>query len=229
METPRALRAERTRCLVRESPMIRTHSVHPAPSLRGLLGLLRAGLLAVLLGLGGVVAAVPAGAHAGLVDSDPADGATVDQLAGEVTLTFSEEVRGPVTVVVTDPDGTGLQDGDAVVDGPRVVQPVERATVAGLHTIAYRVISADGHPITGQVRVTVEATSSEDGVPDPTPSASPEETPTDADTSPDTTPGTTPGTTAEDGDSATAIWLTAGALAVVLVLGGLAYVRRKQR
>lgn len=201
--------------------MIRTHAPRPSPQLAPL-ARLRAALLTTLVALvalgGLVVTAVPAGAHAGLVDSDPADGATITQFTGEVTLTFSEEVRGPVTVVVTDPDGTGLQDGDATIDGTRVVQPVERAVVAGLHTIAYRVISADGHPITGQVRVTVEPTSSEDGVPEPTQSADPGAS---SDTSSDTA--------ADDETSATTLWLTAGALAVVLVLGSLVYARRKQR
>lgn len=187
-------------------------SLPAAESAPTLLTVLAMALLALLVG------APPAGAHAGLVDSDPADGSTVTELGPEVVLTFSEEVSAPVTVIVTDPAGTGLQDGDAVVDGAEVRQAVDPAAEAGLHTLAYRVVSADGHPITGQVRFTV----------DPGPAAEPTAEPTATDpVDPDAAVDA-----AEENDddpSALAIWGTAAVLAVVLVVGFLAYLRRKPR
>lgn len=136
-------------------------------------------LLVALLTLGGATGAVtlgalPAQAHAGLTGSNPEDGATLTELPDEVVLTFGDAVAKPVTVIVTDPEGTGLQTGDARVAGTEVSQEIEPGQTAGLHTIAYRVISSDGHPITGQVRFTLEGDGSTDA-----PDAVLEETPAD--------------------------------------------------
>ena len=208
------------------APMTRTRSSYA-------LSVLLAALLAVAAVVTSSPLAPPAHAHAGLVDSDPADGSTLTQLDDEVVLTFSEEVRDPVTVVVTDPEGTGLQTGDPIVDGTEVRQSVEPAVVAGLHTIAYRVISADGHPITGQVRATVEVAASEEG-PDATPSPTPAESPA---TTPQTTMG--PAETTDDradresqerDDDGAARWIPLGVLGVLVLAGaGFLVSRRKQQ
>lgn len=193
--------------------MTRTRPAYARALLLGVL--LTAALLGTsLVGTTPTTWAPPAAAHAGLVDSDPADGSTVAGFDGEVVLTFSEEVTEPVTVIVTDPEGTGLQSGDPVVDGTRVRQSVDPAVVAGLHTIAYRVISSDGHPITGQVRVTVEAPEGEPEATEPASTPSPdEEGPTDEE--PDTAPRWVP-------------VAVLGALLAALVGVGVAVRRRKQ-
>lgn len=195
--------------------MIRTRTPSVTPAV--------AALLAGLVVLATSLLPTTAWAHAGLVGSDPEDGATIEQFEGEITLTFSEDVREPATVIVTDPDGTGLQTGEALVEGTAVTQQVDRATVSGMHTIAYRVISADGHPVTGQVQVTVEATSSAEGVPDPTPSAS--ESP-----SQDASPDAEESGEADATDNGVAWWIPA-AVVVVLLLAGAAFLasRRKQK
>lgn len=169
--------------------MIRTRShsslaAPPAPPFVALLVALLAALITAVLATAALPS--PAAAHSGLVDSDPADGAMISQFDDEVVLTFSEEVQQPVTVIVTDPEGTGLQSGDPVLDGTEVRQALDPAVVSGLHTIAYRVISADGHPITGQVRVTVEL---DDAATSPGPSG--------ATTTPSTDPSDTDDTTGE--------------------------------
>lgn len=174
---------------------------------------LRSLLLAVLLGLT-VLVGSPTGAHAhaGLTSSTPEDGTSVEVLPDEVTLEFSEDVRTPAYVYVTGPDRSTHETGDPQIDGPRVTQALEApAAQAGDWTIAYRVVSADGHPISGQVRFTVET----DG-------AAPTETPS---------PGSdTPADDPADGtdDSSAPPIVIAAALAVLLVAVAAVVVRRKR-
>jgi methionine-rich copper-binding protein CopC len=93
----------------------------------------------------------PAAAHATLIDSDPKDGATVQTLPDQVRLEFSEEVGSPAFVDVTAADGTEVADGDPQVLGATVEAPLTADGPAGTYTIAYRVVSADGHPISGEL------------------------------------------------------------------------------
>jgi methionine-rich copper-binding protein CopC len=107
-----------------------------------LLGVL-AGLTTVLLGAGA------ASAHDGLVRVVPADGATVQTAPSRVRLVFDEEVDSPSTVVVTGPGGTAVQTGPAVGVADTVSVPV-RVTSPGTYHVAFRVVSADGHPVSGE-------------------------------------------------------------------------------
>lgn len=93
----------------------------------------------------------PAWAHATLVGSSPEQGEWVDQLPTEVVLEFSQEMSAPAYVVVTAPDGRQLTTGEPVVDGAEVRQTLAAADVDGEVTVALRVVSSDGHPVTGQV------------------------------------------------------------------------------
>ena len=106
-----------------------------------------------------VSTAGPATAHATLVSSNPKDGATLDSEPATVSLTFNEDVSTPAQLQVTAPDGSTLADEDPTVDGTKVTQSIGSAGLAGTYTIAYRVVSADGHPITGEL--TYDVTSGE--------------------------------------------------------------------
>lgn len=93
----------------------------------------------------------PASAHAGLVGTDPSDGASLTTMPTSVTLSFNESIGNPAYVAVTAPDGTQLD-----VSGARAVDAEVHAEVAdpgqrGTYTMAYRVVSADGHPVEGTV------------------------------------------------------------------------------
>jgi methionine-rich copper-binding protein CopC len=104
--------------------------------------------LALLLGGSG-----PATAHASLVESDPADGASLETAPSEVTLTFSENV-GNGQVAVAAPSGRQVETTNV-----RAVDHVLSADVAssderGRYTVAYRIVSSDGHPISGELTFT---------------------------------------------------------------------------
>ncbi|HEY8373803.1 MAG TPA: copper resistance CopC family protein [Pseudonocardiaceae bacterium] len=109
--------------------------------------------LALLLGAG------PAAAHNVLVGSDPAKGSTVDTAPQQVRLTFDQPVQGGVeganTITLTGPDGNRWQVGEVQVEGSSVTAPVGPLGPAGEYTIGYRILSADGHPVSGTVTFTL--------------------------------------------------------------------------
>ncbi|SDH31716.1 copper resistance CopC family protein [Nonomuraea jiangxiensis] len=104
----------------------------------------------------------PAQAHNVLVGSDPKDGATLAASPERVTLVFDQTVRqGYARVGVTGADGSGWADGDVVVAAERVSVKVRPLPAGGSYTVGYRILSADGHPITGSIsfRLAPDATS----------------------------------------------------------------------
>jgi len=113
-------------------------------------------VLAVTGLLGGVaVAPAPALAHDELTGTSPADGATVDTRLEEVTLTFSGVVRADgSTVTVTGRDGATHHDGPLSVRDRVVHQPVT-SMGSGTYRVQWRVLAADGHPMTGEFAFTV--------------------------------------------------------------------------
>ncbi|WP_051218548.1 copper resistance CopC family protein [Nocardioides insulae] len=103
----------------------------------------------------------PASAHATLISSTPADGAELAEAPREVTLEFSDEIADPSYVIVTDPHGTSIGLGDAVVDGNLVTLQIGNGG-EGSYTMAYRATSSDGHQISGEIGFSV-GTPSESG------------------------------------------------------------------
>lgn len=98
-----------------------------------------------------ICAVGPASAHATLVSSDPKDGASLDSEPTKVSITFNEDVSTPAQLEVTSPDGKALAAAEPVVDGTTVTQTLDTSGYAGTYTLAYRVVSADGHPISGEL------------------------------------------------------------------------------
>ncbi|UQN29117.1 copper resistance CopC/CopD family protein [Brachybacterium kimchii] len=122
------------------------------PALRVLLG----SILGLLLMLGG---AAPALAHAQLESSSPADGTVLEHAPASATLTFDEHVR-PIDgeTRLTRPDGTSTtleahsRDDDVLAALPSDLPD-------GSYVLTYRVVSADGHPVTGTLDFSVGAPS----------------------------------------------------------------------
>lgn len=128
-------------------------------------------LLAVLVGLGGTGTAL---AHNQLIDSTPEDGAQVESGPDEVRLTYDQPVReGYNTVNVIGPDGSYWTDDEVRVEGNEVVAPVRDLGPAGTYTVGYRILSNDGHPVTG--KVTFDLTQEGNGTPAPPPEEATEE------------------------------------------------------
>jgi methionine-rich copper-binding protein CopC len=99
--------------------------------------------------------AAPASAHAALVGTDPEDGSTVAVAPAEVSAQFSELLDGPSTeIAVTDPSGEVVEVAEPVFDGDTFTQPM-LYTTPGEYTVAFRVISEDGHRVDDALNFTV--------------------------------------------------------------------------
>lgn len=104
----------------------------------------------------GALLSPPAWAHTTLVSSTPTDGAQLDTPPTTIELVFSEPVDPRlVTVVVSSPSGARWQVGAPVVTEAVVSQEVRPLPEVGEYAVAYRVVSADGHPVSGEMRFTL--------------------------------------------------------------------------
>ncbi|GIE76365.1 hypothetical protein Aph02nite_23150 [Actinoplanes philippinensis] len=98
----------------------------------------------------------PAWAHAQLVSADPANGATVSSAPAGVTLEFSERLNPDfTTVVVSDAVRQRVAAGPVTVDGARGAVAFSAALGNGTYTVAYRVVSVDGHTVQGSYPFTL--------------------------------------------------------------------------
>ena len=114
----------------------------------------------LLLALAVIVAVLlpgaPAWAHAQLVSADPAKDATLTKAPASVTLTFSERLNPDFTTIVV--SDTGQQRIPA--SAPTVTAAAGSVTLSqplgnGSYTVAYRVVSVDGHTVQGSYTFTV--------------------------------------------------------------------------
>ncbi|QHT57725.1 copper resistance protein CopC [Cellulomonas sp. H30R-01] len=189
-----------------------------------------AGVVGALALLG----APAAQAHNTLRASDPADGATVAFAPDRVTLTFDMPATAIGTeVVVTAADGRVVSAGPAELVDATVAQPLAGELPAGAYAVAWRVTSADGHPIEGSLGFTATAATvaGTGGAPVPAPeptadAASPSPaTTSSASSAPTADP--TPSAVPDAGDSAADEPAVAGPVligvgAVLVIAGGVA-------
>ncbi|MFE9744212.1 copper resistance protein CopC [Saccharothrix saharensis] len=124
--------------------------------MRRVVSLLLTGLVAGAVALG---TAAPASAHNVLISSDPKDGAQMEAGPATITLTFDQPVQAGEkfnTVTVTGPEGTRWEaDGEPTVKNNSVVFGVRPLGPAAEYAVGYRVLSADGHPVTGSLKFTL--------------------------------------------------------------------------
>ena len=121
------------------------------------------------------LSAAPASAHNELLSSNPADRAKLTALPPAVVLTFAEPANPRfLRIAATGPDGQSMAAGAPVAAGASVRQPLTAASASGRYTVAYRVVSQDGHPVQGSVSFTATlpaAAPTASSAPEPTPSA----------------------------------------------------------
>lgn len=121
---------------------------------------------ALLLVVVPALSAAPASAHSKLVSTSPADGAVLDTPPAEVSFTFDEPLlAGTDTISINDEQGNVVASGPATVDGATISLPWPADATEGTFQAAYRVVSDDGHPVTGAITITISgATESNESV-----------------------------------------------------------------
>jgi len=115
------------------------------------------GAFLVLAALFLVGRAPVAAAHTELILSEPADGSVVAEVPSQVVLTFSEELL-PETVRISVADSTGLAVlvADPSVDADTVTATWPPGLTGTDFDVNYRVVSQDGHPVSGTVSFTTQ-------------------------------------------------------------------------
>ena len=119
-------------------------------------------------------------AHSNWVETDPEEGTSLTKLPAEATVTVSEEPQ-KADAVLARPDGK-VDNLKAQIVGSTIKVKLPATGPRGAYTLSYRVVSADGHPVSGSTTFTVTT--------GPAPSAEAPATPTP-------TPTPTPHATAE--------------------------------
>ncbi|WP_281898018.1 copper resistance CopC family protein [Micromonospora humidisoli] len=175
-----------------------------------------AALLAGVLTL--FVAAPPARAHNGLRSASPARDATLTHAPTAITLEFLARLDPTfTTIVLTDGTKRRVPTGDPVVSGTTGAVRVTGPLPNGTYTVAYRVVSADGHPVQGSYPFTVA---------DPAGPAAPSPGPPTASPDPPTAAAVAVG---RGGGRATVVGVAGSALAVLLAAAALLRRRRRSR
>ncbi|MET8907568.1 copper resistance CopC family protein [Micromonospora sp. NPDC004551] len=169
--------------------------------------------LAVLL-----LPAVPATAHNSLRSASPAQDARLTTAPNAVTLTFLESLKPAfTTIVVSDSGGRKVAAGEPAITASAVTVPITGTLPNGSYTVAYRVVSADGHPVQGSYRFTV----ADPAAPAAPATASPSVTP----------PAASPTTAAAQSSTATGTnpLVIAAIVLAALAVGAVALLRRRVR
>lgn len=111
------------------------------------------------------LAAPPASAHAALTGATPAKNASVGPPA-RLVLEYSDPIRLP-RVILTDASGGQHQAGSPRAVDNKVMQAVSGTLPNGRYTVGWRVVSADGHPVSGSYTFTVRGSSGSAAQPAP--------------------------------------------------------------
>lgn len=143
--------------------------------------------------------ATPALAHDVLISTDPAKNASLETGPGKVTLTFDAPVQGGDInqIAVTGPGGTQWAEGAVEINSNVISAPVRPLGPAGVYTVGYRILSADGHPVEGQYTFTL----------------------TKAGTGTPATASAATGTAQSGGSSGVPIWVWVAGAIVLLAIG----------
>ena len=91
-------------------------------------------------------------AHAGLISSNPEDGSTLSAPPTVIDLTFNEELLPDTVEIAVTTEAAGLIAGvEFTTAGPSVQVTWPQDLPDDTYQVAYRVVSNDGHPITGAI------------------------------------------------------------------------------
>jgi methionine-rich copper-binding protein CopC len=98
-------------------------------------------------------------AHSKLIASNPVNGSTLKTLPQSVWLKFDENlmtIKGKMVnrIQVSGPKGN-YSSGDALTAQDKLSINLKNSADKGLYTITWRIVSEDGHPVTGSIKFKV--------------------------------------------------------------------------
>jgi len=179
---------------------MRANNIHRAAAV----GLVASTLLIASLAVG----AGPAFAHDELIGSNPKDGSSIPVAPTRITLYFEEPpAAGPTALTVAGPAGDSAVAGPPVISGSTVYAPLDAVTKSGHYTITFRIMSDDGHPVSGTLGFTLTAAANAAA----------------AVTKPAGAPAK------KDSSSSTPLWIAGAAVLVVVAAGVITVSRRRSR
>ena len=193
--------------------------------------MIRASIVGLLAVVAIVVGVSPAGAHAELESSDPQDGTTLASAPASISFTFGEQIlsEGNAVTLTDVAADTRLEVGPVEVDGDTVSVAWPESSPAGEFRAAYRVVSADGHPIAGTISFTVEQAV---GAGEATPVAASASPTTSASPASSASPTSVPASpTPEEGDADAGFLAWVLGIGLAILLGAMAgmWVMRRTR
>jgi methionine-rich copper-binding protein CopC len=120
--------------------------------------LLAASMLALVTSV--TLTALPAASHEQLVDQEPKPGQILEAGIAEVKLSFSDDLislenSAGSEIVILDSNQNPVNNGCAVIDDRTAIARADIET-PGTYQVGWRVVSGDGHPISGSFSFVVE-------------------------------------------------------------------------
>jgi methionine-rich copper-binding protein CopC len=103
-----------------------------------------------LFSTGLIGGALPASAHADLVSTDPVDGSVLESAPELITLSFNSNLLKSMAELAVSNSAGELIPGIVAESVQATASALWPADLPGdTYTIAYRIVSEDGHPVTG--------------------------------------------------------------------------------
>lgn len=182
--------------------------------------------------LGALALAIPASgasAHASWLSSTPEAGATVETAPSQVRVDFdSGLLDSGAALVVTNADGVVISEPTPVIERSAISVAVDPGAPAGVYTVAFRIVSEDGHTVSDSFDYTVagEAPSASNA---PSPAVTSEAPAQPAETAaPVGSPVAQPGVDVEASAGGLPIWVwVIGVVGVVAIVIAVASGRRR--
>lgn len=129
-----------------------------------------AAVLMLAVAAGALVPLSPAYGHDQIVSQTPATGERLNATPDEITLTFSSEpLDVGATILVVDHHLTEWSEGSPRLDGTSIVQDLSADMPEGVYEVRWRMVSADGHPLSESFRFIVGASTPDDLLTEPFP------------------------------------------------------------
>ena len=177
---------------------------------------------------------VPAWAHNALAEASPDKNATLTRAPSEVKLRFLQKLDPDyTTITVSAANKQPVPVSAPDVDGATGTVEFPDPLPGGVYTVAYQVVSTDGHTVKGSYEFTVAGAPAPSSAAAPAPSAVPaSDSAVPASAVPAVPASAAPAVAApvakEDSATGTVLGLVAGIVVVLAGLAGFLYIRRRK-